>query len=148
MSGFETRDTESAGGVLYRRAGDRLDVALILVGKQRPRWMLPKGTLNTNETPEQAALREVREETGLEGRMVAPLERIEYWFASKQGPKPVRFHKFVHFFLMEYVSGSVDDHDHEVEEARWVEINEAVDLLAFENEKSQVRQAQERLRQP
>jgi 8-oxo-dGTP pyrophosphatase MutT (NUDIX family) len=138
MSPLPTANAISAGGVVYRKRDHQTDVALILVGPKL-RWQLPKGTVNTNEKIEQAALREVREETGLQAELLNLLERIEYWFYATQDGQRVRFHKFVHFFLMRFISGNVSDHDQEVEEARWVEINEAIDLLAFESEKKMVR---------
>jgi hypothetical protein len=83
----------------------------------------------------------VREEGGVESELVAPIETIEYWYAARERGKPVRFHKFVHFYLLRYLSGDTTDHDHEVNEARWVQIDRAVEMLAFENEKKVVSQA-------
>jgi 8-oxo-dGTP pyrophosphatase MutT (NUDIX family) len=142
MNRFETREQVSAGGVVFRRRGSRVEVALISVGGER-RWQLPKGIVDAGETPEAAALREVREETGLRAEIVAPLEVIEYWYFSKGGApgKRVRFHKFVHFFLMRYESGDVSDHDAEVNEARWVEIEEAARALTFKSERQAVERA-------
>ncbi len=141
MNGFVTREQVSAGGVVFRREGSRVEVALISVGGER-RWQLPKGIVDAGETPERAALREVREETGLVAEVVAPLEVIEYWYFSKSVAEPrVRFHKYVHFFLMRYESGDVSDHDAEVNEARWVEIGEAARTLAFKSERKVVEQA-------
>jgi 8-oxo-dGTP pyrophosphatase MutT (NUDIX family) len=138
---FETREQVSAGGVVFRREGSRVEVALISVGGER-RWQLPKGLVDAGETPLAAALREVREETGLTAAVVAPLEVVEYWYFSKGGAQPrVRFHKFVHFFLMRYESGDVSGHDAEVNEARWMEIGEAARALAFKGERKVVEQA-------
>ena len=105
------------------------------------RWQLPKGLLTPDEDPETAALREVREETGIASRLRAPLEKIEYWYYGQNRGQRVRFHKVVHFFLFEFVSGNTADHDHEVEEARWMEIGQAQKLLAFKNEQKVVNQA-------
>ena len=135
----------SAGGVAFRETGGQIEVALILVGPRR-RWQLPKGTVGANERIEDAAQREVREEAGIETRLYAFLDRIDFWFYASQGGKSTRVHKYVHFFLMGYLSGSVEDHDQEVEEARFVEINQAIEWLAFESEKSVVRKALERIR--
>src|SRR3712207_7818848 len=106
MSAFETREQVSAGGVVYRRTGGALEVALISVG-EAGRWQLPKGLVGRGETPERAALREVREETGLEAEVVAPLDTVEYWYFARAGAARVRYHKFVHFFLMRFVAGDV-----------------------------------------
>src|SRR5919107_3477563 len=106
MSTFETKEQTSAGGVVYRRRGAGVEVALISVGEPA-RWQLPKGLVGRGESPEGAALREVAEETGLTCEIVAELERVEYWYFSKGGARRVRFHKFVHFYLMRFVSGDV-----------------------------------------
>lgn len=141
MSLFVTREQISAGGVVFRRRGSLVEVALISVGGER-RWQLPKGLIDAGETPERAALREVREETGLSAEIVSPLEVVEYWYFSKGTAAPrVRFHKLVHFFLMRYESGDVSEHDAEVNEARWVEINEAAGTLAFKGERKVLEQA-------
>ena len=144
MSTFETKEQVSAGGVVYRRRGGRTEVALISVG-ERARWQLPKGLVGRGESPEEAALREVAEETGLTCEVVAELERVEYWYFSKGGARRVRFHKFVHFYLMRFVSGDVSGHDDEVNEARWVEIEEAERVLAFKGERKVLAEARERL---
>lgn len=140
MKQFETREQVSAGGVVFRRRGSLVEVALISVGGER-RWQLPKGIVEAGESPEVAALREVREETGIEGVIVAPLEVIEYWYFSKGGAARVRFHKLVHFFLLRYESGDVREHDAEVNEARWVEMGEAAGVLTFKSERKVVEQA-------
>ncbi len=138
----------SAGGVAYRQNGERagvvlIDVALIFVrfrGKER--WQLPKGLVDAGETAEESALREIREETGLTTTLTAPLDVIEYWYVGQSKGRRVRFHKFVHFFLCQYVDGEISNHDpREVLAARWVPIDEAADLLAFSSEKKVVRQA-------
>jgi 8-oxo-dGTP diphosphatase len=144
MSEFVTKEQVSAGGVVYRRRGRRTEVALISVGEER-RWQLPKGLVGRGESPEEAALREVREETGLECEIVAPLEAVEYWYFSKGGARRVRFHKRVHFYLMRYLSGETDGHDQEVNEARWVKVEEAAGMLAFKGERKALEEALEKL---
>ncbi len=144
MSTFETKEQVSAGGVVYRRRGGGFEVALISVGEQG-RWQLPKGLVGRGETPEEAALREVGEETGLACEVVAELERVEYWYFSKGGARRLRFHKFVHFYLMRYLSGDVSGHDDEVNEARWVALEEAEGMLAFKGERKALREAREML---
>ena len=144
MSTFETKEQTSAGGVVYRRRGVGFEVALISVG-ETARWQLPKGLVGRGESPEEAALREVSEETGLRCETVAELERVEYWYFSKGGARRVRFHKFVHFFLMRFVSGDVSGHDDEVNEARWFPLEEAEGVLAFKGERKALAQAREML---
>ena len=141
---MQTKTQVSAGGVAFRRRAGRVEVALISVG-EGARWQLPKGLVGRGETQEAAALREVREETGLETELVAPVETVEYWYVSTERGARVRFHKFVHFYLLRRTGGRLADHDHEVNEARWFEINEAAARLAFANEKRVLERAGEML---
>jgi 8-oxo-dGTP pyrophosphatase MutT (NUDIX family) len=140
---LRTERQESAGGVAFRRdaPNDTALVALVCVGSEH-RWQLPKGIVEPGESPEATAIREVREEAGIETSLVAPLETVEYWYVGTQrGGERVRYHKFVHFFLLAYERGDVRDHDAEVEEARWVTAEEAVGLLAFKSEQRVMREA-------
>lgn len=137
------RDQVSAGGVVWRAGPNGPEVAIVRV-PPGDRWQLPKGLVGAGETPEETALREVREEAGVQAKLLAPIEVIEYWYVGPdRRPKEgrVRFHKFVHFFLMTYRSGDVADHDREVEEARWVDIEQAMRLLAFKAEQGVVAKA-------
>lgn len=135
-----TVDQVSAGGVAYRKRDDRIEIALILTSPDR-RWQLPKGMIDDGETAEEAALREVREEAGIDTELLKTLDRTEYWFIAERDGSRKRFHKYVNWFLLRYVSGDVADHDHEVEEARWVEADEALELLVFKNEREMVEMA-------
>jgi 8-oxo-dGTP pyrophosphatase MutT (NUDIX family) len=140
--GIVTKTQTSAGGVVFRRRGAGVEVALISVGAGS-RWQLPKGLVGAGESPEAAAVREAREETGLDAELVAPIEKIEYWYYASERGARVRFHKFVHFFLLRFLSGDVSDHDHEVNEARWIGIGEAIGMLAFKGERAVVERARE-----
>ena len=100
-------------------------------------WTLPKGTPNPDETIEETALREVAEETGLEVRIVAPVGAINYFF-TQDGE---RIHKTVHYFLMEATGGSLEAHDHEFDDVRWIPLDEARTLLTFPTERQIVEQA-------
>src|SRR5687768_8722885 len=86
-----------------------------------------------------------RSEAGVDTRVTAHIETIEYWYAGLERGIRVRFHKHVHFYLLEYVSGETDNHDREVNEARWVPIEEAPSQLAFEGERRVVERARELL---
>lgn len=144
-SSLPRRDEVSAGGVVFRLRDDGgFDVALILTHEGR--WQLPKGWIEDGEQAERAAAREVREEAGVDAEMVGPLDTIEYWYTSRYGDQPARVHKLVHFFLLRYLSGSTDDHDHEVTEARWADIDEADRMLAFKDERRVVAMARKALR--
>jgi 8-oxo-dGTP pyrophosphatase MutT (NUDIX family) len=142
MAQAETKTQISAGGVAFRKRGRRIEVALISVGEES-RWQLPKGRVGRGESNEAAAMREVREETGLATEMIALLDKIEYWYYSNSRAGRVRFHKFVYFYLLRYTTGDVRDHDHEVNEARWVEIDKAHEMLTFKSEKKLVERARE-----
>jgi 8-oxo-dGTP pyrophosphatase MutT (NUDIX family) len=142
MSRITTKIQVSSGGVAFRQVGERVEIALISVGPQG-RWQLPKGLVDQGEDPETAALREVREEAGIQTELLGPIDQIEYWYVTKEAGEPVRFHKFVHFYLLRYRSGNPADHDWEVNESRWVEIGEAEGLLAFESEKKILAKARE-----
>jgi 8-oxo-dGTP pyrophosphatase MutT (NUDIX family) len=142
MTGIPTKQQVSAGGVAFRKRGTKIYVALISVGDE-PRWQLPKGLVGKNEPVERAAMREVREETGLETVLAAPIEVVEYWYVAGSKTGRVRFHKFVHFFLLRYKSGKTSDHDTEVNEARWVEIGRAEKMLTFASERKVIARARE-----
>jgi 8-oxo-dGTP pyrophosphatase MutT (NUDIX family) len=117
----------AAGGVVVRGAGDQLEV--VIAGRESDRtWVFPKGTPDPGETIEQTALREVREESGLDVEIVRPIGVIEYWFAVPGE----RVHKLVHFFLMRTVGGDVSRHDHEYDDVRWAPVNEARRMLTYD----------------
>ena len=98
---------------------------------------LPKGHLDGDETPEQAARREVAEEAGVSGELIGPLGDVEYRY-ERHGRTIV---KRVRFYLYQYRSGDVADHDHEIEEARWMPLSEAADTLTYDGEREMVRRA-------
>ena len=129
----------SAGGVIYRRRDDQVEVALIHTAK---RWGLPKGHVEEGERVEETAVREVREETGLLGKLDRKLGQISYTYRGKsRAGSPIRIAKRVTFFLLEYVEGEVHGHDYEVEEARWFPLDETYAKLSFATEKNIVRRA-------
>src|SRR5918912_2540233 len=137
-----TRTQRSAGGGVFRQQGSRIEVALISVGR-KGRWQLPKGLVESGEPPEATAVREVREEAGVDAELLGPIDQVEYWYFATERGERVRFHKFVDFYLLRYISGDVRDHDREVNEARWMEIGEAEQALAFKSERQVVARAAE-----
>ena len=134
----------SAGGVVYRTRDGVVEV--VLCGRSSPRiWALPKGMPDAGESVEEAALREVREETGLEVALVHPLDQISYWFVRPA--EGVRCHKTVHFFLMRPTGGSLDHHDPEFDEVRWVPGEEALRMMTYRSEAQVVRKALDAVQQ-
>jgi len=127
------RDQVSAGGVVFRRDGERVEVVIVTVGSQNM-WQLPKGHVEKGETPEVGAVREAREEAGVGSEVVQHIETIEYWYAGLDHGERVRFHKRVHFYLLRFLSGDTSNHDSEVNEARWVPIDDARSQLEFDSE--------------
>jgi len=128
----------SAGGVIFQRSDKGTEVALVAV-KDKTRWCLPKGAIDKDEAPQITALREVREETGLSGEIVDKIGEVSYWYFLRD--ENTRFHKTVHFYLLKYVSGSTDDHDWEVNDARWFLIDEAIDKATYKGEKEILQKA-------
>jgi 8-oxo-dGTP pyrophosphatase MutT (NUDIX family) len=142
---IDTMDQISAGGVPFRWTDLEPEIAIVSM-KPKLRWQLPKGIVDEGESPEVTAVREVREEAGVETERRGLIETIEYWYRSVRNGKPIRYHKFVHFYLMEYRSGDVANHDHEVEEARWVGLDEAIEMLEFKSEREVVEKAREMIK--
>jgi 8-oxo-dGTP pyrophosphatase MutT (NUDIX family) len=133
---LRTARATSAGGVVYRLIEGRIQVALAH-RRSPPLWALPKGTPDAGETVEETAVRETREETGLDVEIERPLSSIRYFFVRGT----TRFNKSVHFFLMRAVGGSPDDHDAEFDEVRWVDLPEALALMTHATERSVVEEA-------
>ena len=136
----------SAGAVLVRRLRGRWWLAAIRPGgKPEGTWALPKGNIGAGESPELTALREVTEETGLEGTSEGKLGDVKYVY-TRRG---MRVFKVVSFYLVRYRRGRIDDvpeaFRHEVAEARWLPLEEAPRLLAYGGEKQMAREALARL---
>jgi 8-oxo-dGTP pyrophosphatase MutT (NUDIX family) len=129
----------SAGGIVIRfvEGAPQLVVGKRLRERDGVTWTLPKGTPHRSETTEETAVREVREETGLDVRIVQPFDGIEYVFVQGR----TRIHKTVHYFLMVPVGGELDRHDHEFDEVRWIGFDAAASMLTFETERALVARA-------
>ena len=139
----------SAGGVLVKTIRGRPAVAAIRPrGKPEGVWALPKGNLDPGERPEQTALREVFEETGVHGHLVEKLGDVKYTYARRGG---VRVFKIVSFYLLRAGRGRIGDLEErmrlEVEEARWLPLDEAPRLLAYGGEREMVEKARARFAQ-
>jgi 8-oxo-dGTP pyrophosphatase MutT (NUDIX family) len=131
--GVVVRDGECVVIVPTRRAADGTKVLA-----------LPKGHPDATESPADAALREVREETGVDARVVDKLGDVRYWY-TRRGR---RIAKIVSFYLLEYLDGRLEDHDHEVETARWMPLEQAARELTYEGEREMAARALSRRRKP
>ena len=140
MSALRTGRATSAGGVVHRSEGGRLEVVLVH-RREPPLWALPKGTPDAGETLPETAIRETREETGLQVEIEEPISSISYFFVHRR----TRFHKTVHFFLMRPIGGRLEDHDHEFDEVRWVPFDDALRTMTHATERGVVELAVELL---
>jgi 8-oxo-dGTP pyrophosphatase MutT (NUDIX family) len=138
-----TTSTEfSAGGVVVRDGECVVIVPARLAADGSKVLALPKGHPERDESAADAALREVREEAGVESRLVEKLGDVRYWY-MRDGQ---RIAKVVSFFLLQYVSGEVEDHDREVERARWIALEDAARELTYPGERDMVTRALSRMR--
>lgn len=128
-----TQREVSAGGVVYRRTGDGIEVVLASRRTRRGdlAWGLAKGGIEEGESREEAAVREVREETGLLAEIEADLGDTKYIYVWED----VRIRKTVHFYLMRHVGGNVEDRDDEMEEIRWFPLERAIKRAAYRGER-------------
>ncbi len=139
---IERRHETSAGGVVWRRNGDKIEIVMARPAR-KDAWVLPKGQPNPGESLIETAARETCEETGLEVAPGPEVGKISYIFSWRDGPgKPlVRIFKNVHYFLMEPRGGSLDGHDHEMDEVRWMDIDEAEHLASYKSDREIITKA-------
>lgn len=142
MKPASLRRQTSSGGVIYRKYSDDVEVALVLVKGGRI-WALPKGIIDKGETPEITAVREVREESGLDGRIMGKLGDVSYWYSVRE--ENLKCRKTVHYYLMEYVSGNTSEHDSEVETAEWFPIETAIQKVSYNGDRVILRKAKRKL---
>lgn len=142
MASYPTRRATSAGGVVIHDRDDGQRWVLLIARRNavgKAQWTLPKGRLEAGETTDEAALREVREETGHACVIVAPLGTIDYWFLWHEDE--VRFHKYVHYYVMRWDGQGPGARDDEAEHVEWVPVETALVRLAHRNERDLVAQA-------
>jgi 8-oxo-dGTP pyrophosphatase MutT (NUDIX family) len=140
----QTKTEVSAGGVVYRREPDGVDVVLAARRTRRGElaWGLAKGGIEADESTEEAAIREVREETGIEAEIEASLGVTRYFYVWEE----VRIRKTVHFFLMRATGGDTNDRDDEMEDVRWFPLERALKRAAYRGEREVLGRAAEMLR--
>jgi 8-oxo-dGTP pyrophosphatase MutT (NUDIX family) len=128
-------ETSAGGLVIDGIDGPSEEQVAALIGRidrrGRMLWSLPKGHIEQGETAEQTAIREVAEETGIEGKVLAALGSIDYWFVTEGR----RVHKTVHHYLMRFSGGELSDEDVEVTEVAWVPVQELPSRLAYADER-------------
>ncbi|HEV7768540.1 MAG TPA: NUDIX hydrolase [Thermoanaerobaculia bacterium] len=136
----KTRQEHSSGGVVISVRDGAPHVALIAT-RSRTRWGLPKGAVTEGETSEAAAIREVREETGLVARIIRLLDTIEYFFRAGD----TLIQKRVDFYLMEYVEGELEPQLSEVDDVEWVPLSSALQRASFDSERKLLETVQQEL---
>ncbi len=135
----------SAGGVVYRKNPDgKIQVLLVSV---KGVWTIPKGLIDKGERKEEAAIREVKEEGGVEGEIVDFIDRVEYWYVwpDETGEK-VKRHKTVYHYLLKYKGGDPSRHDFEVDDARWFDIEDAIKVVKYPTDRKVLKKALEMIR--
>lgn len=135
MTRYPTKRAVSAGGLVF---DDRPDGRWVVLISRRNaagtlQWTLPKGGLEQGEDLHAAAVREVLEETGLHTRIDGELGTVDYWFVWR--PDEVRYHKYVHYYLLAHLGGDTTQHDDEAEDVEWMPIAEALRRLSHPNER-------------
>jgi 8-oxo-dGTP pyrophosphatase MutT (NUDIX family) len=137
MTGPKAIPEYSAGGVVFRKAAQGYEIVTVNRARHSD-WSLPKGHIEEGETREQAAVREVKEETGLDATIIEPIGEVVYFFRR---PKGALVRKSVFHFLLEATSFSFSGPNWEVAEARWIAIDQAHTLLTYQNDLEIVKKA-------
>jgi 8-oxo-dGTP diphosphatase len=123
----------SAGGIVYKKTRNNIYI-LVCQHSQHHGWVFPKGLIGDhieNENKEETAVREVKEETGVNAKIIMPLKEVSYWYVFNKE----KIKKTVYYFIMKYVSGNIENHDFEMENVEWVEKNKVKDKLTYKSDK-------------
>lgn len=127
----------SAGGVIFNPEGK---ILMILVQDQSGNWTFPKGTIEKGETPERAALREVKEEVGLNAEIVTELQKTDHWYIDKWSKEHAKVHKTVYWYLMK-AAGDPTPQKSEINDARWFETRELQTIQTYKNTNELIQEA-------
>jgi 8-oxo-dGTP pyrophosphatase MutT (NUDIX family) len=140
----------SAGGVVFKKQNNNIEI-LLCQHSQHHGWVFPKGLIgdhkkgegksasakSSGETKEEAALREVEEETGAKGKILEPIEPVTYWYVF-DGEK---IKKTVYYFVMEFIGGDITKHDFEMENVEWLPFDKVLERLTFKSDKEVFKKA-------
>lgn len=132
----------SAGGVVYKKVEERYQVILIKL-KNGTVLTLPKGTVDEGESLPETAIREVREEAGVNGVIEKEIGNVSYWFYVKG--ENIKYKKTVHYYLLQYLNGDTSDHDAEVEDAVWIDLDEAMKVVVYKTDREILQKAKNML---
>ena len=134
----------SAGGVVYRITDEGKIQVLLVAVKNGTVWTIPKGLIEKGESKESTAIREVKEEGGVDGEIVDFIDKIEYWYVwPDQTGEKVKRHKTVYYYLLKYKSGDPAMHDYEVDDANWFDIDDAIKVVKYPSDKKILKKAKD-----
>ncbi|MCL4456824.1 MAG: NUDIX hydrolase [Nitrospirae bacterium] len=142
MKPASIKHLHSAGGVIFKKETNTLEVALIAM-KNKTVWTLPKGIIDKGERPEESAVREIKEETGLTGKIIDTIGDKSYWFYLKNENAKCR--KTVSYFLLQYIDGNIGDYCWEVDEAKWFALDDAIRQVSYKSDREILEKAKEKL---
>ncbi len=134
----------SAGGVVYKKQDNTIFI-LVAQHSQHHGWVFPKGLIGDNiknESKEETALREVKEETGVDGTILKTLTPVTYWYQFKKE----RIKKTVYFYLMKYIRGDIAKHDNEMENVEWIAKEQVINRLTYLSDKNVWEEAEKHIR--
>lgn len=134
----------SAGGVVYKKDADQIMI-LVSQHSQHHGWVFPKGFIGdkiAGESKEATAVREVKEETGANGKIIEPLTPVTYWYSMDE----VKREKTVYYYIMEYIDGDITEHDWEMENVEWLPMEQVAERLTYDSDKQVWKEAQNRIK--